>query len=75
MENLIETLKMKKQVGYGHFYISIELNGEELRCTTTNALAIDVAFDEFYDEQDNKGRIYESQKEAQQSLVDEILFQ
>ena len=68
MKNLIETLRRKK-VGYGHFSISIEMDGQEFKTTTTNTLAIDAAFDD----EDNSGRYYESREEAQEALVDEIL--
>ena len=63
MTNLIETLRSKKS-GYGHFSISIEMDGQEFKTTTTNTMAIDVAFDDCYDE---------SREEAQKVLVNEIL--
>lgn len=72
MENLIETLRNRK-TGYGHFNISIEMDGEELSTTTTNTMAIDAAFDDCYDDEDNEGRYYESRLEAQEALVSEIL--
>lgn len=72
MKNLINTLE-KKQTGYGHFSISIRLKGETIKTTTTNTMAIDAAFDDCYDDQDNSGRYYESQEEAREVLVDEIL--
>lgn len=49
MENLIETLR-KTKTGYGHFIISIEIDGEEFSTTTTNTLAIDAAFDIYYED-------------------------
>jgi len=73
MDNIIETLRAKK-TGYGHFRISIENNNSEmLETTTTNTMAIDCAFDDCYDDEDNSGRYYESQREAQEDLVNEIL--
>ena len=72
MENLIETLR-KKQTGYGHFKISIEMDGKELSTTTTKSMAIDAAFDDCYDDEDNDGRFYESRLQAQETLVSEIL--
>jgi phage-related protein len=72
MKNLIETLRSKK-TGYGHFSISIEMDGQEFKTTTTNTMAIDAAFDDCYDDEDNSGRYYESREEAQEALVNEIL--
>lgn len=72
MENLIKTLRSKK-TGYGHYEISIEIDGEKHTTKTTNALAIDAAFDENYNDNDNSERIYESREEAQQHLVNTIL--
>jgi len=72
MENLIETLRSKK-TGYGHFRISIDVDGEELITITTNTMAIDAAFDECYDDEDNSERYYESREDAQEALVNEIL--
>ena len=73
MKNLIETLRSKR-TGYGHFSISIEMDGKEFKTTTTNTRAIDAAFDDCYDDNDNSGRYYESRKEAQEALVKEILW-
>jgi len=72
MKNLIETLRNRK-TGYGHFNISIEMDGKELSTTTTNTMAIDAAFDDCYDDEDNNGRYYENRLEAQEALVSEIL--
>lgn len=72
MKNLIETLR-KRKTGYGHFNISVEMNGKELSTTTTNTMAIDAAFDDCYDDENNNGRFYESRLEAQEALVSEIL--
>lgn len=72
MKNLIETLRSKK-LGYGHFIISIELYGKEFKTITTNAMAIDAAFDDCYDDEDNSGRHYNSSEEAKKALVNEIL--
>jgi len=73
MKNLSETLRNRK-TGYGHFNISIEMDGKELSTTTTNAIAIDASFDDCYDDEDNDGRYYESRLEAQDALVSEILI-
>ena len=72
MKNLIETLS-KRKTGYGHFSISIEMDGQEFKTTTTNTMAIDAAFDDCYDDEDNSGSFYESREEAQEALVSEIL--
>ncbi len=72
METLINTLTKSRQ-GYGHFYVSIEIDGKEFGTTTTNTMAIDAAFDEFYDDDDTEGRYYSSRQEAQEALIDEIL--
>jgi len=72
MENLIKTLR-KRQTNYGYFRIYIEMDGKELSTSTTNTMAIDAAFDDCYDDEDNDGRFYESRLEAQEALVSEIL--
>ena len=72
MDILINTLT-KKFSGHGHFIISIEMDGGVFKTTTTNTMAIDCAFDECYDDEDNSNRIYSSRLEAQESLVSEIL--
>ena len=72
MENLVETLS-RKWVGYGRYIISIEMDGQELKTTTTNTMAIDAAFNDCYDDEDNSRRFFKSRREAQEVLVDEIL--
>ena len=72
MENLIETLS-RKFVGYGRYCISIEMDGQVFQTTTTNTMAIDTAFNDCYDDEDNSRRFFKSRREAQQVLVDEIL--
>lgn len=72
METLIQTLRSEK-TGYGHYRISIELNKEKFETTTTNVQAIDAAFDDCYNEEDNSGRYYENREDAQMALVNEIL--
>ena len=72
MKNLIKTLR-RKWTGYGHYSISIEMDGKEFKAITTNTMAIDVAFDDCYDDKDNSGNYYESREEAQKDLVNEIL--
>lgn len=71
MKNLADSLRMKK-VGYGHFEVSI-VDGVTISTVTTNTLAIDAAFDDCYDDEDNSGSFYESQKEAQEAIIYEIL--
>ena len=72
MKNLNETLR-NKITGYGHFSISIDMDGQEFKTTTTNTMAIDAAFDYCYDDKDNSGSYYKSREEAQADLVNEIL--
>ena len=72
MKKLIKKLR-KKWIGYGHYSISIEMDGKEFKAITTNTMAIDVAFDDCYDDEDNSGNYYESREEAQKDLVNEIL--
>lgn len=73
MEDLIKTLRSERASGYGHFFISIEINGEVYKKKTNNTMAIDCAFDEYYDDEDNSGRYFENRQEAQMELVNEIL--
>ena len=63
---------MKFAGSYGHYIISIEIDGKILKTTTTN-MAIDAAFDDCYDDCDNTGRYFASQEEAQIELINEIL--
>ena len=72
MEQPLETLR-KIKTGYGHFRISVEIDGKEYHTVTTNTMAIDAAFDEDYDLNDISGRYYETRGEAQTALVNEIL--
>lgn len=73
MKKLINTLR-KQPSDYGHFKITIVFNDVEYSHTTTNTMAIDAAFDDCYDDQDNSGRFFESREEAQLSLVSEIVY-
>lgn len=72
MEKLIKTLR-KEFAGHGHFNISIEMDGKEFKTTTTNTMAIDAAFDDCYDDENNSEMYYEDREEAQEALVNEIL--
>lgn len=72
MEKLIKTLR-KKLSGYGHFIISIEIDGKIFKTTTTNTIATDAAFDEYYDDEDNSESLYPTREEAQIALINEIL--
>jgi hypothetical protein len=73
METLAKTLRRTK-TGYGHFTISIEIDGVEYNATTTNTMAIDAAFDENYNDEDNSGRFFETREEAQNALINEIIY-
>jgi hypothetical protein len=75
MKNLIETLKLDCNRYGEKRYATIELSGEVMGATITNQLALDCAFDDDYDEQDNSGRIYESQEQAKLAIVNDILRQ
>lgn len=46
---------------------------KEFKTTTTNTMAIDAAFDDCYDDEDNSDRYYKSRQESQEALVNEIL--
>jgi len=72
MEKIRRTLR-KQFSGYGHFKISIEIDGRIYKTVTTNTNAIDCAFDDDYDLFNSTDRYFESQQEAQQTLVNEIL--
>jgi hypothetical protein len=72
MNDIIKTLS-KKFTGYGHYKLSVIIDGVEYSKTTTNIRAIDAAFDDMYDDDDNSDRIYTSQKHAQETLIREIL--
>ena len=71
MESIKKTLRNKK-TGHGHFQVSIEIKGKQYKTTTTNTMAIDAAFDDCYDDNDNNGRYYESREEAREDLINEI---
>ena len=62
-----------KKTGHGHYLITISHDGDLLKATTTNAHAIDAAFDDCYDDVDNSERIYQSREQAQDALISEIL--
>ena len=70
--DLIQTLYARKS-GYGHYRVSIELDGKQLTTITSNMSAIDAAFDEYYDDENNEGRFYESRLQAQEALINETL--
>tara|TARA_B110000503_G_C7074332_1_gene382268 strand:- start:73 stop:369 length:297 start_codon:yes stop_codon:yes gene_type:complete len=72
MNNLINTLYRAKS-GHGHYRISMEMGEKQFSTITTNMHAIDAAFDEYYDDEDNEDSFYESRLEAQEALVTEIL--
>ena len=73
MNELIKTLSHKK-TGFGHFEIAIVIDGKNFDTTTNDTMAIDAAFDECYDDQNNnEERWFENRSEAQEQLVNEIL--
>ena len=73
-KEVVNTLR-KEFRGYGHFKISIEIYGKIYSSVTTNTMAIDAAFDDEYDliMDENDERYFDSQYEAKESLVNEIL--
>lgn len=66
----METKIYHKVIGAGHWIISAEINDRFLSTTTTNSEAIDIAFDDNFTFEDN---FYESQEEAQQALLNQII--
>lgn len=59
----------------GHYEITAIIDGKKKSCVTTNAGAIDAAFDDDYDinlASSGDDRFYESQKQAQEALIKEI---
>ncbi len=87
MKDLQVTRIEKSFKGYGHNKVTVTVTGKlidahgdekdvedyELSCVTTNLIATDAYFDEYYDEDlDNEDRIYETRFEAGESLVDEV---
>jgi hypothetical protein len=62
----------KEKTGYGRFEITAHIDGMDYTTTTTNMQAVDAAFDEDYDDEDNSGRRYESRQEAIDALINEI---
>lgn len=63
----------KKFTGHGHYKVTAEIDGKEYSTTVSDMTAIDAAFDEDYDLTADDGRYYESQKEAQEALVNAII--
>jgi hypothetical protein len=72
MKAILNTLR-KKKVSYGRFEISIEVDNVIYKTSTNNTMAIDAAFDDDYDDENNLGRYYVVQFEAQASLINEII--
>ena len=72
MDEIVTTLR-KSFAGYGHLKVSIEVDGEQYDMTTDDMLTTDAAFDNGYDLEDNSGRYYQTQREAQEKLVKDIL--
>ena len=73
-ESNFDTLR-KKQTGYGKFEVSIEIENVTYKIHTNNTMAIDAAFDDDYNDDENLGRYYVTQEEAQASLVYDIINQ
>lgn len=74
MKAIFDTLR-KKQTGYGKFEVSIEIDNVTYKIHTNNTMAIDAAFDDDYNDDENLGRYYVTQEEAQASLVNDIINQ
>jgi hypothetical protein len=72
MKAILNTLR-KKNVSYGRFEVSIEFEGVIYKSSTNNTLAINAAFDDDYDDENNLGRYYVTQFEAQASLINDII--
>jgi len=72
MDEIIDTLRYSFK-GYGHWKITITLDGVDYSTITTNSMGIDAAFDYDYDDEVDDGRYYKSQREAQLSLIDDIV--
>jgi hypothetical protein len=72
MKAILDTLR-KKQTGYGIFEVSIEFENVTYKISTNNTMAIDAAFDDDYNDDNNLGRYYVTQEEAQASLANDII--
>jgi hypothetical protein len=72
MKAILNTLR-KKQTGYGRFEVSIEFDNVTYKISTNNTMAIDAAFDDDYNDENNLGRYYVTQEEAQASLANDII--
>jgi len=59
-------------LGRGHYKLVLESDAGIQEAVTTNTIAIDAAFDDDYDT-DTNGRYYDSQAEALQELINEVL--
>lgn len=70
---ITDTLRNLGRISYGHYRIECIINDATYTATTTNTMAIDAAFDNEYDNNDNTGRFFKSQKEAREQLIDEIV--
>ena len=57
--------------GYGHYTVSIELEGKTLSATTSNMRAIDAAMMD--DEDIEADNFYETKEQGQTALIDFIL--
>jgi hypothetical protein len=74
MDAILNTLR-KKQTGYGRFEVSIEIENVTYKISTNNTMAIDAAFDDDYNDENNLGRYYVTQEEAQASLANDIILE
>jgi hypothetical protein len=68
MKNLRETLEVGFK-SYGHFNVSVVVNGVKYSTVTTNTMAVDAYNDEDLEE----GGYYETMEEAQDALINEVL--
>jgi hypothetical protein len=75
MDAILNTLRKTKHIGYGIFEISVEINDVTYKIKTNNTMAIDAAFDDDYNDENNLGRYYVTQEEAQASLANDIILE
>jgi hypothetical protein len=73
MNKSITNTLTKKTLYRARYNISIKIDGVVYSTITSNAGAINAAFDESYDTKDNSNSIYASNEEAKVALVNEIL--
>lgn len=62
-----------RPISAGYYIITAEINNRILATTTTNSMAIDAAFDDTYDLYHNEDKFYETQEQAKQTLINQII--